>query len=258
MQLFRGYLRLMNTNPKLKTMKYINLLKFGAAVLLFIALNNSNVLAQGSRNVSVKAFNEVAVSSGLDLYLTQTTNEAITIKGHEDLIKNVVIEQNGGSLIIKYKDGLNWGSLFKNQSIKVYLNYKNLKSLIASGGSDVYTQNNLKADVLNLRASGGADLKLTLTVKDLSLTISGGSDAELKGSGENLIATASGGSDIDAFAYVVNNARVTASGGSDANINVNKALEAGASGGSDVNYKGNAVLKKTSSSKSGDVNHVNP
>lgn len=238
-------------------MKYLNLLKTSAVLLLVIVLNNSNVLAQSSKNVSVKAFNEVTVSSGLDLYLTQTTNEALTIKGHEDLIKDVVVEQNGSSLVIKYKDGVNWGRIFKNQSIKVYLNYKNIKSLTASGGSDVYTQNNLKADVLNLRASGGADLKLTLTVKDLNLTISGGSDAELKGSGENLIATASGGSDIDAFGYVVNNARVTASGGSDANIYVNKALEAGASGGSDVNYKGSAVLKKTSSSKSGDVNHVN-
>ena len=238
-------------------MKYLNLLKTIAVLLLVIVLNNSNVLAQSSKNVSVKAFNEVTVSSGLDLYLTQTTNEALTIKGNEDLIKDVVIEQNGSALVIKYKDGVNWGRMFKNQSIKVYLNYKNLKSLTASGGSDVYTQNNLKADVLNLRASGGADLKLTLAVKDLTLTISGGSDAELKGSGENLVATASGGSDIDAFGYVVNNARVTASGGSDANIYVNKALEAGASGGSDVNYKGSAVLKKTSSSKSGDVNHVN-
>lgn len=247
----------MRTNPKVKNMKYLNLLKTSAVLLLVIVLNNSNVLAQSSKNVSVKAFNEVTVSSGLDLYLTQTTNEALTIKGNEDLIKDVVVEQNGSALVIKYKDGVNWGRMFKNQSIKVYLNYKNLKSLTASGGSDVYTQNNLKADVLNLRASGGADLKLTLAVKDLSLTISGGSDAELKGSGENLVATASGGSDIDAFGYVVNNARVTASGGSDANIYVNKALEAGASGGSDVNYKGSAVLKKTSSSKSGDVNHVN-
>jgi len=247
----------MITNPKVKNMKYLNLLKTSAVLLLVIAVNNTNVLAQSSKNVSVKAFNEVTVSSGLDLYLTQTTNEALTIKGQEDLIKDVVVEQNGSSLVIKYKDGIKWGSLFKNQSIKVYLNYKNLKSLTASGGSDVYTQNNLKADVLNLRASGGADLKLTLTVKDLNLTISGGSDAELKGSGENLIATASGGSDMDAFGYVVNNARVIASGGSDANIYVNKALEAGASGGSDVNYKGSAVLKKTSSSKSGDVNHVN-
>ena len=63
--------------------------------------------------------------------------------------------------------------------------------------------------------------------------------------------------DTDAQGFIVNNAKVTASGGSDVNIYVNKALEASASGGSDINYKGNAALRKTSSSKSGDVNHVN-
>ncbi|RZJ74995.1 MAG: DUF2807 domain-containing protein, partial [Flavobacterium sp.] len=178
------------------------------------------------------------------------------IKGNEDLIKDVIVEQKGGLLIIKYKDGISWSRMFKNESIKAYVNFKSIKALIASGGSDVFTQNNLKADALKLIASGGSDLKLTLAVKDLSLTVSGGSDAELKGSGENLIATASGGSDIDAFAYIVNNAKIAASGGSDANIFVNKALEASASGGSDVSYKGNAALKKTSSSKSGDVRRV--
>ncbi|RZL48126.1 MAG: DUF2807 domain-containing protein [Pedobacter sp.] len=238
-------------------MKFLNLVKTSAFIMLAVGFSGTEVLAQNSKNVTVKAFNEVTVSSGIDLYVTQTTNEALTIKGDDDLIKDVIVEQNAGAITIKYKDGVNWGRLFKDQSIKVYLNYKNLKSLTASGGSDVYTQNNLKADVLTLRASGGADLKLTLVVKDLRLSISGGSDAELKGSGENLMASASGGSDIDAFGYVVNNAKVNVSGGSDANIYVNKALEAGASGGSDVNYKGSAVLKKTSSSKSGDVNHVN-
>ncbi|RZJ81272.1 MAG: DUF2807 domain-containing protein, partial [Chryseobacterium sp.] len=51
--------------------------------------------------------------------------------------------------------------------------------------------------------------------------------------------------------------KVQASGGSDVGIFVNKGLEAAASGGGDVSYKGNASLKKTSSSKSGDIQHVN-
>jgi len=238
-------------------MKLLTLFKTNTLILLVIGLNNSYALAQSNRNVSVKAFNEVTVGSGIDLYLKQATNEALNIKGDADLIKDVIITQAGSTLIIKYKEGINWGRMFKNQSIKVYLNYTTLKSLAASGGSDVFTENDLKAGNLNLKASGGSDLHLTLAVKDLTLTISGGSDVILKGGGENLQATASGGSDIDAFDYMVNNAILTVSGGSDANIYVNKALVASASGGSDVNYKGNAVLKKTSSSKSGDVKHIN-
>lgn len=238
-------------------MKIISLFKSCIIALSIIAVSTNLVSAQDSKNVSVKNFNSLAVSSGIDLYLTQGNTETLTIKGDDDLIKDVIVTQSGSGVTIKYKDGINWGRMFKNQSIKVYVNFKTLTSLTASGGSDVFSQNTIKSDVLNLRASGGADLKLTLSVKDLSVSISGGSDADLKGSGENMNANASGGSDIDAFGYVVNYAKVNVSGGSDANIYVNKGLEAGASGGSDVNYKGSASLKKTTSSKSGDVNHVN-
>lgn len=225
--------------------------------LLIFGTSMSYAIAQSTRNVSVKSFKSVGVSSGIDLYLTQGNTEMVTIKGGNDLIKDVIVEQANGNIAIRYKEGVNWGRIFKNQSIKVYVTYKTLTGLTASGGSDVYTQNQLKSDVLNVRASGGSDLKLSLTVRDLTLTISGGSDADLKGSGENLQLTASGGSDVNAFGYMVNNAKATVSGGSDANIYVNKALEASASGGSDINYKGNASVRKTSSSKSGDVNRVN-
>ncbi|WP_152969727.1 head GIN domain-containing protein [Pedobacter sp. Hv1] len=225
--------------------------------LFIIGLSITNVNAQNSKNVGVKNFNSIAVRSGIDLYLTQGTSETLTIKGDADLIKDVIVEQNGADVTIRYKEGVNWGRLFKNQSIKVYVNYKNLKGLTASGGSDVYTENTLKTDLLNVRASGGSDVKLTLACKDLNLEISGGSDANLSGSGENMTLTASGGSDVDAYGYTVNYAKVNVSGGSDANIFVNKGLEAGASGGSDVSYKGNASLKKTTSSKSGDIRRVN-
>lgn len=238
-------------------MKIRSLIKSSIFTLLIIGTSINYAIAQSSKNVNLKSFNQVTVSSGIDLYLTQGNTETLTIKGNDDLIKDVIVEQNAGAVTIRYKEGINWGRLFKNQTIKVYLNYKTLTGLTASGGSDVYTQNNIKSDVLNLRASGGSDLKLMLTVKDLTLTISGGSDADLKGSGENLQLTASGGSDINAFEYSVNNAKATVSGGSDANLYVNKALEASASGGSDINYRGKASLRKTSSSKSGDINHVN-
>lgn len=226
-------------------------------VLLFVTtLSYMNVNAQ-SRNVAIKSFSSIGVSSGIDLYLTQSTSETLTIKGDDDLIKDVVIEQNGTSINIKYKDGVNWGRLFKNQSIKVYVNFKTLKSLAASGGSDVYTQNAFKTTDFSVAASGGSDLKLDLTCTNFSLSISGGSDADLKGSAENMVVTATGGSDVDAFGFVANNAKVSTSGGSDVNINVNKSLEVTASGGSDVHYKGNAAVKKTNSSKSSDVTHVN-
>ena len=150
-------------------MKIRSLIKSSIFTLLIIGTSINYAIAQSSKNVSVKSFNQVTVSSGIDLYLTQGSTETLTIKGNDDLIKDVIVEQNADAITIRYKEGINWGRLFKNQTIKVYLNYKTLTGLNASGGSDVYAQNNIKSDILNLRASGGSDLKLMITVKDLSL-----------------------------------------------------------------------------------------
>ncbi|NQX52402.1 DUF2807 domain-containing protein [Pedobacter panaciterrae] len=235
-------------------MKASSILKSALTLLVFSAsVISSN--AQQNKDVSITNFNEVSVSSGIDIYLTQSNSENIRINAHPDLIKNVIIEKEGNNLKIRYKDGVNWGRLFKNQSIKVYVNYKTLKALSASGGSDVYTQNTLKTDRLSLSASGGSDLKLDVVAKDIEVHTSGGSDVDLKGSATNMEVATSGGSDVNALDFIVDYAKVSSSGGSDANIHVNKALEASASGGSDINYKGSASVKNNSS-KSGDVNRL--
>lgn len=236
-------------------MKTSSILKLALTLLVF-SVSAISLKAQQNKDISITNFTEISVSSGIDLYLTQSNSENIRINAHPDLIKDVIIEKEGNSTLrIRYKDGVNWGRLFKNQSIKVYINYKTLKGLSASGGSDVYTENTLKTDRLSISASGGSDLKMEVVTKDIEIHASGGSDIDLKGSATNMQASTSGGSDVNALNFVVDYAKVSSSGGSDANIHVNKALEASASGGSDINYKGSASVKNNSG-KSGDVNRL--
>lgn len=229
---------------------------FKLSTLLFVVTGLS-ANAQQTKNVSVKNFNAISVSSGIDLYLTQGNTETVNIKSDNETLENVVVEQNDGTLTIKFKDGVKWSRMLKNRMIKVYVDYKTLTAISASGGADVYTQNQMQADKMAIRSSGGSDLKLNLICNNLVIESSGGSDIDLKGKAENMTLQASGGSDIDAYDFITEYAKVSASGGSDINIFVNKGLEASASGGADVSFKGNAALKKTSSSKSGEVSRAN-
>lgn len=234
-------------------LKVISSLVFSASLLI-----STSLFAQYSRNVPVSNFNEITVSSGIDLYLNQSNTESARIVGDQELAEKVVIEKEGRRLRIKFKENTSWTGFFrKQQSVKVYVNVKTLNELNASGGSDVYTQNTLKADRLTLNTSGGSDVKMSLICKDISIESSGGSDINLNGSAVNMELRTSGGSDIDAHNFPVDYAKVNSSGGSDATIHVNKALEADASGGSDVRFSGNAAYKKTSSSKSGSVKRIN-
>ena len=230
---------------------------FKSTAVLFLMLTSYIAKAQETKNFTTKNFNSIGVSSGIDLYLTQGSSESVSIKSDSETLKDIVVEQSGNNVTIKFKDGINWGGIFKNRTIKAYVSFKTLNAIAASGGSDVFTQNQINTDKLAIRSSGGSDLKLNVVCRDLSIQSSGGSDIDLKGKAENMSIQSSGGSDIDAYEFIADYAKVQASGGSDVNLYVNKGLEASASGGGDVSYKGNAALKKTSSSKSGDVHHVN-
>jgi hypothetical protein len=236
-------------------MKKGSLSKYALIVLMLFSY--SVVFAQQSKMVGITNFNGVHVSNGIDLYLTQSSSENIKVTANSDLLKNVIIEKQGSILNISYRNNIRWGNSFKDQSIKVYINYKTLQSISASGGSDVYGQNTFKNEDLKLDFSGGSDLKLELQTKNLNVESSGGSDLNLKGYTANLVVNISGGSDLDAFDLKTDYAKVSSSGGSDANIYVTKGLQASASGGSDIHYKGDAALNVTSSSKSGEVTKVN-
>jgi len=222
-------------------------------LLMFILFYVLPAHSQQNRNLPLANFQEISVSSGIDLYLSQGNTESVKVVAHEDLIDNVIVEKSGSSLKVKYKDNISWSRLLQNQSIKVYITCKKITAINASGGSDVYGQNTLKTNTINISASGGSDITLSLATQNLELRTSGGSDVDLKGKAVNMNASLSGGSDIEALELLVDYAKVNASGGSDAKVNVEKGLQADASGGSDVYYKGNASLKKTSTSKSGDV-----
>ena len=212
--------------------------------------------AQTTKNIAVNNFSGISISSGIDLYISQTGTESVKLVGDEDLIDNIAVEKDGSSIRIRYKEGFRWTNLFSKKTVKAYVTLKELKELNASGGSDVYSQNTIKSTQMEIHASGGSDIKLSLVCNDIAIHSSGGSDISLTGSASNMTLSTSGGSDVNALNFPVDYAKVSASGGSDANVHVNKALEASASGGSDVHYKGNASYKKTSSSKSGDVTRI--
>ena len=238
-------------------MKTSFLSRLTSAVLFLLAVNAFAANAQSSKNISVNSFDGITISNGMDLYLTYGNSEGVKVVANKDLISNVLVEKTGTMLTISYKNNVRWGNMFKGQSIKVYVNVKTLHTLKASGGSDVYGENTIIAPNLELALSGGSDLKLTVQSNNLNVQSSGGSDLSLKGNATNVVIKVSGGSDVDAFGLKTEYAKVTASGGSDANVYVTKGLEAAATSGSDIQYKGNASVNITSSSKSGDVTKVN-
>ncbi|PKK37389.1 hypothetical protein BWI96_05825 [Siphonobacter sp. SORGH_AS_0500] len=207
---------------------------------------------------SVGNFTAIQANSGIDLYLTQGNSNSLKleVKGYEE--KEVITEIKDGTLMLKIDRNRPWGSWGgSGRSVKAYISFKTLEKLRASGGSDVYSQNQWSVKDLTMDLSGGSDAKVELKAEHLVITAGGGSDAYLKGSAGVFEAVASGGSDIKASGFKAGIVRVKASGGSDAHVHADEEITAEASGGSDINYSGNAKEVGIRKSGGSDVNRRN-
>ncbi|AQG80326.1 head GIN domain-containing protein [Spirosoma montaniterrae] len=206
----------------------------------------------------VSGFSGLSVSSGIDVYLTQGNSEKLTIeaKGFDE--DEVISEVRNGvlKLYIDRRGIMNW-NFGRNTYVKAYLTFKQLNNLRASGGADVFGQGMLSFRDLNVEASGGSDIKLSLKANELNAEASGGADLILDGSARSLNASGSGGADLDARKLVVEVGNANSSGGSDVYIHATRELSMKASGGSDIHYYGPAKVLAKSESGGSDITRRN-
>jgi hypothetical protein len=205
----------------------------------------------------VGSFQAVSSSGGIDVVLTQGGTTSVVVEASEEAQAHLVAKVEGGTLKIGWESGFSWKNLLSNnRKANVYITCPRLTGLSLSGGADARGQSTFAADDFRIVASGGSDVKLSLTAKALTCSASGGSDVDLSGRVERQTVDISGGSDYNAFDLRSTSATVRASGGSDASLAVDGELTASADGGSDVHYKGTARLTNASHSGGSSVCRV--
>ena len=235
-------------------MKNTILLTFLCFTALFSIAQNPKVIDdRNAQKRNVQGFHGIEISSGIDLYLSQGSEEAVAVSASDmDTRDRIITEVSGGILRIYVENrGFNWS--WHNRHMKAYVSCRQLDQLTASGGSDVYIQDAIHSESLKMHLSGGSDFRGKLNVGDLNVTQSGGSDSYISGSARTLFVHTSGGSDYHGYDLAADNCEVEASGGSDAYVTVNKEMTAHASGGSDIHYKGSGVLRDSRASGSGSI-----
>ena len=222
--------------------------------LLSFAQSSKVINDNNAQTRNVKGFHAIQVSGGIDLYLSQG-NEAVAVSAsntdYRDRIKTEV--EDGVLKIYLEHNGDHWNWNWHNPKLKAYVSFATLNKLKASGGSDVYIEGAIKTNQLEVGLSGGSDMKGKVDVRNLSITQSGGSDVDISGNVGMLDIDASGGSDFNGYDLVSDTCHISASGGSDTHVTVNKELNANASGGSDIYYKGSGVIRNLRSSGSSSV-----
>lgn len=202
------------------------------------------------------SFNAIKVSGAIDVFLSQSDNEAIAVSAAEDRFKEGIktIVENGKLKI--YYDGEKNRS-FKNMKLKVFISFTKCNDIVSSGASDITVIGMLKTDSLSIVLSGASDFKGAVKCNSLKMNLSGASDVKIEGTANTVKIESSGASDVKGYDLVTENCTAKASGASDINITVNKELNAQASGASDIFYKGTALIKNMHNSGASTVARKN-
>jgi Putative auto-transporter adhesin, head GIN domain len=230
---------------------------FMACVVLAAFAQKEIVNDANAETRTIKAgFTSIRISGGIDLFLSQGDNEAVAVSALEQKFKDdikTVVENN--TLRIYYDgDNKGWNKSWKNKKLRVYVSFKNLEKIEASGACDVQIAGVIKGASLLLNMSGASDFKGKVQLENLKMELSGASDVKIGGSATTVKIESSGASDVKGEDLVTDFCTAKASGASDINITVNKEITASASGASDINYRGNAQVKEKHASGASSVN----
>ena len=200
------------------------------------------------RKVDLSRFTGISIPGSAKVYLTQGSEQMVRIEGQENIIDNLILDVSGGVWRIAGKK-----SVWRSETLKIYITIEDLSLIKISGSGDVFTQNHFqgKRD-LELRISGSGTVKLDIEVDDVDGSVSGSGDIYLAGSADKLNLGISGSGKIKAEKMKAQNADLHISGSGNMNVWVVENLDATISGSGSVYYTGNPRIN-TRVSGSGNV-----
>ncbi len=206
---------------------------------------NGNVQEQ-TRNVG--AFDEIEVSRGMNVYISQGDETKVVVEADENLLEIIKTENDGGVLEISAKSNIR-----RAKVKKVYVTTPNLSALKAFAGSNIYSENTINSDDLEISASAGSNIKFEIETHKTKVSASAGSNVTLKGVTKSFEGKASSGSNIKAKDLRAQSCEAKTSSGANIWITTEKSLKGNASSGGNIFYYGDPDTKDIERSSGGNV-----
>lgn len=204
--------------------------------LLFSLCYTQNAI---NKTFTIEPFNSIWIGSGFDLYLTQGSKNEISIECAQNNLDKITTIIENEKLTIRSNEAIFWKT---GETPQISVTFKTLKKIIASGGSDIRSNNSLNIDSLIISSNSGSDLYLTVNCLYTKIHATGGSNINLTGHTKYIKAVVERGSDFHARNFISKICHVKINGGSNSLVNVSDELYISITGDSDIGYIGTPKL----------------
>jgi hypothetical protein len=231
--------------------KFVTLISFSLVLLnscIFISPSkkgNGHVVEQ---NRKVSSFDQIKVSRGMNVYISQGDETRVVVKADENLLDIIRTDVDNHTLKITTTENIR-----RANSKKVYVTVPEISGVTSVAGSNVFSENVLHSKQLGVTSSAGSNIKLEVNAGDLNASASAGSNIKLEGKARSFTGKASSGANIKAEELTIADCNAKASSGANIWITVTEKFEAKANSGGNVIYFGQPKSTDTESSSGGNI-----
>jgi hypothetical protein len=175
-------------------------------------------------------FTIVDVGSGFNVEISNSSSFSVLVTADDNVMEYIEVSKSGDTL----KAGIRWGTSFSSVTLKIKITMPEINRIELSGGSQ-------------------GKIEDFSSTNPFVIDLSGGSQLTGQGAAGNLTIDASGGSKLHFASYSIQDAYIELSGGSEATINLDGALDADLSGGSTLYYYGDPTLGEIETSSGSQI-----
>ncbi|RED99443.1 PspC domain-containing protein [Marinoscillum furvescens] len=196
-------------------------------------------------------FDEIKVASLMDVEIIQGENWQVTLRGGDDELDDVYLNQIGDALEVKFReDNWKWWNDQGVEKISLLVTMPELEYLELTGACEGEVKGFTNKE-MSFNLVGASKLYANVNPEELEINLMGASQMEVRGSSRYLEANVVGASKLQAHSLEAERAEVTAAGASTAEVFASGELDIEAVGVSKVKYRGtnNVSIREEGMSK---------
>jgi len=174
----------------------------GLFTLLFaITISAQTIRPSGNivtENFDLKGFEGIDISTDFKAIVTKGNQALVRIECDDNLLPHILVENKGGVLHIRHKDGL---SVQGKETLIAHITMPHLKSINGSSDAVVELTNKFQSQNMSIDLRGDSVLKGELEIGTLTVKLRGDSYLTVWGVADKLDADLRGDSEIKNYAY---------------------------------------------------------
>jgi hypothetical protein len=197
-----------------------------SSVIAITACNKKTIVGSGSivsQSKAISNFSNVTLQGSSDVNITKGDSFSVSVRGYENLVKYVITELQGNTLVVKMSPDAN---IINNNNLSVEITMPVYQNILLDGNGDI----NVKTGFPNLQ--------------NVSYKLAGSGDITASASiAKSVLADLDGSGDISVFGVVADSIVANLDGSGDVNVTPVTFLKATLVGSGDITYENNPLLQ---------------